>query len=397
MMNDVFKTDDNFIRGIVEMKTYLCHELIDVRDGTHDSPKYIDTGYPLITSKNLVNGSIDFSNVNYIAEADYLQINKRSKVDQGDILYSMIGSIGNFATVDVEPNFAIKNVALFKFNNSKVYNKYFIHFIKSEAFLNQINSQSKGGTQKFVTLKILRNIQIPLPPLPTQQKIASILDAADTLRQKDKALLAKYDELTQSLFLDMFGDPVSNNLNFPFPKIKDFTTVSQGMQIAIKERHKKNGVNRYKYLTVAYLNGRKEEEYIESPRLSVVCNKEEILMIRTGNTGQVVTNVEGVFHNNFFKIDWNRDKLNKIYLVYFLSNPVIRRNLLKRASTTTIPDLSHGQFYDLNIIVPLLSLQIQFAERVTIIEQQKALAQASLEKSEELFNSLLQKAFKGEL
>jgi len=341
-----------------------------------------------------------------LAKTDFLELGEIAVVDQGKELIAGFYNDLKFA-VKTKPPYVVfgDHTRIFKYidfpfvmgaDGTKVLQpadnncntKYLYYFFLS------INVPETGYNRHF---KYLKDLQIPLPPLPTQQKIASILDAADTLIQKDKALLAKYDELTQSLFLDMFGDPLSNNLNFPFPKIKDFTTVSQGMQIAIKERHKKNGVNRYKYLTVAYLNGRKEEEYIENPRLSVVCNKEEILMIRTGNTGQVVTNVEGVFHNNFFKIDWNRDKLNKIYLVYFLSNPVIRRNLLKRASTTTIPDLSHGQFYDLNIIVPLLSLQTQFAERVTKIEQQKAIAQASLEKSEELFNSLLQKAFKGEL
>ena len=260
-----------------------------------------------------------------------------------------------------------------------------------------LNLYINGATRGKLTKSSLESIKIPLPPLPQQQKIANILDSADAIKQNDKALIAKYDELTQALFLDMFGDPLKNNLNLPFSKIRELTNVSQGMQIAIKERHKESGPNRYKYLTVAYLNGRKEEEYIESPRASVICNKEEILMIRTGNTGQVVTNVEGVFHNNFFKIDWDKKRLNKNYLVYFLSNPGIRRDLLKRASTTTIPDLSHSQFYDINIILPPIEMQNQFAERVQAIEVQKAKAQASLEKAEELFNSLLQRAFKGEL
>lgn len=280
-------------------------------------------------------------------------------------------------------------------NSKEVFLKYIYYYLSGNIYI--LESGFKGAGLKHISKDYLQNIQIPLPPLPQQQKIANILDAADALRQNDKALIAKYDELTQALFLDMFGDPVSNNLNLPFPKIRELTNVSQGMQIAIKERHKENGPNRYKYLTVAYLNGRKEEEYIESPRASVICTKDEILMIRTGNTGQVVTNVEGVFHNNFFKIDWDKKRLNKNYLVYFLSNPGIRRDLLKRASTTTIPDLSHGQFYDLNIIVPPLDLQNQFAVRVAVIEEQKAIAQKSLVKSEELFNSLLQKAFKGEL
>ena len=240
-------------------------------------------------------------------------------------------------------------------------------------------------------------LNVKLPPLETQKKIAAILDEADKLHQLDKQLIEKYDALTQSLFLDMFGDPVTNTKGFNFPKLKDVCVVSQGMQIAIRHRKKNAGPNRFKYLTVAYLNGRKDEEYIENPRISVVCTKEDILMTRTGNTGQVVTDVEGVFHNNFFKVDWDRCRLNKTYFVAFLSHMKIKRELLKRASTTTIPDLNHGQFYDLNVIVPSIELQDQFAKRVEAIEAQKALAQKSLEKSEELFNSLLQKAFKGEL
>ena len=239
--------------------------------------------------------------------------------------------------------------------------------------------------------------EIPLPPLATQQKIAAILDAADELRKKDKALVAKYDELTQALFLDMFGSPLKNNLNYSFPKIREICQVSQGLQIAISNRYKEGGVNRYKYITVAYINGRKEEEFIDNPRRSVVCDSNDILMTRTGNTGQVVTGIEGVFHNNFFKIDWDKKKLKKEYLVAFLSNPNMRIEFLKRASTTTIPDLSHGQFYDINIIVPPIKLQDQFAERLKAIEEQKSIAQASAIKSEELFNSLLQRAFNGDL
>ena len=88
-------------------------EVYDVRDGTHDSPKYVKEGYALITSKNLKNDSLNYDNVNYITEQDYISINKRSKVDVGDVLFAMIGTIGNPIVIKDEPDFAIKNVALF--------------------------------------------------------------------------------------------------------------------------------------------------------------------------------------------------------------------------------------------------------------------------------------------
>ena len=89
-------------------------EVIDVRDGTHDSPKYQVNGIPLVTSKNLVNGSLDFSTCSLISEKDHFAISKRSAVNDGDILYAMIGTIGNPVIVKKEFEFSIKNVALFK-------------------------------------------------------------------------------------------------------------------------------------------------------------------------------------------------------------------------------------------------------------------------------------------
>jgi type I restriction enzyme S subunit len=393
------------------MKTYLCHELIDVRDGTHDSPKYIDTGYPLITSKNLVNGIIDFSNVNYIAEADYLQINKRSKVDQGDILYSMIGSIGNFATVDVEPNFAIKNVALFKFNNSKVYNKYFIHFIKSEAFLNQINSQSKGGTQKFVTLKILRNIKIPLPPLETQQKIAAILDAADTLRQKDKVLIAKYDELTQALFLEMFGDPVKNEKGWEIKEMKNCTTKigSGSTPRGGKESYLDKGIslirsmniydNSFKYDNLAFISLEQADKL-----KNVTVEIDDVLFNITGASvcrcsivPEQILPARVNQHVSIIRV--KKELLKPKFLSHLLISENVKRHLLKVGSAggAIMEAITKEQLEKYLIPIPPIKLQAQFADRVAIIEQQKVKAQESLEKAEELFNSLLQKAFKGEL
>ena len=94
-------------------------DVCDVRDGTHDSPKYVsEGGHPLVTSKNLSAGFVDLSNVNLISEADYIQINKRSKVDRGDIIMPMIGTIGSPVLVEHEPFFAIKNVALIKFTTA---------------------------------------------------------------------------------------------------------------------------------------------------------------------------------------------------------------------------------------------------------------------------------------
>ena len=156
------------------------NDICDVRDGTHDSPKYLQNSeYILITSKNIVNGRIDFENVNYISEEDYIKINKRSKVDNGDIIMPMIGTIGNpiIAHIDETHKFCIKNVALIKFlADSTVNNIFIVNLMRCSSFNNYLLNQNKGGTQKFVALGAIRKLPIPLPPLPLQRLFAQRIE-----------------------------------------------------------------------------------------------------------------------------------------------------------------------------------------------------------------------------
>ena len=155
-------------------------EVCDVRDGTHDSPKYVESSnYMLITSKNIVNRAISFDDVNYITEEDYNNINKRSKVDNGDILMPMIGTIGNPVIVYLDNlhKFSIKNVALIKFlHNTSILNRYLLELMISESFRRYLLSLNKGGTQKFVALGTIRRMDIILPPLPLQQSFAQKIE-----------------------------------------------------------------------------------------------------------------------------------------------------------------------------------------------------------------------------
>ena len=153
-------------------------EVIDVRDGTHDTPAYIPHGYPLITGKDFYNGYFDLSKTQYISESDYIEICKRSKVDIGDILFSMIGgNIGSQILISRENYFemAIKNVALFKqFPSKSVDSKYLSVFLESR--VDHIKSIALGGAQSFVSLKMLRTYLFPLPPLAEQQRIVAKIE-----------------------------------------------------------------------------------------------------------------------------------------------------------------------------------------------------------------------------
>lgn len=183
-------------------------DIKDVRDGTHDSPKYYDKGYPLITSKNLKEWGLDLSEVNYISKEDYISFNKRSQVNIGDILFGMIGTIGNPVLI-VEEKFAIKNVALIK-ENVNFPNIFLIQMLKSPLFNRFIQIENAGGTQKFISLSKIRGFKLFTPSLEEQMKIGKILRDADktitllqrkidNLKKVKKGLLQKFFPLEQSI------------------------------------------------------------------------------------------------------------------------------------------------------------------------------------------------------
>ena len=150
-------------------------EVIDVRDGTHDTPKYVTDGVPLVTSKNLVDGEIDFDTTKLISYEDAEQINMRSGVDNGDILFAMIGTIGNPVLVKKDREFCIKNMALFKAVSQDLLDmNYLLLFLQNEQ--HAMKKKASGGVQSFVSLKFLRNYLLPLPPVAEQKRIVAKLE-----------------------------------------------------------------------------------------------------------------------------------------------------------------------------------------------------------------------------
>jgi len=178
-------------------------EISDVRDGTHDSPSYLSDGHPFVTSKNVKDGYINYDDVQYISDEDFEAINKRSKVDMNDILMGMIGTIGNLALIRTEPDFAIKNVALIK-DTKQVSYMYLYHYLQSSSAERQLLSGLDGGTQKFVSLKNIRELNIMVPSEAEQLKVGNFIESLDHLITLHQRKLEKLQNMKKSCLQKMF-------------------------------------------------------------------------------------------------------------------------------------------------------------------------------------------------
>lgn len=174
----------------------------DVRDGTHDSPKFYENGHPLVTSKNLTEVGLDILNVSFISTEDFESINKRSKVDIGDIIFGMIGTIGNPIIIERD-DFAIKNVALIK-NGGSIPNDFLLQHLKSPIFENYIRFENAGNTQKFLGLGKIRDYTFFIPMIGEMNAIGSFFRTLDDSIALFKRKIDRLKELKAAYLQQMF-------------------------------------------------------------------------------------------------------------------------------------------------------------------------------------------------
>lgn len=394
------------------MKIIKLNDICDVRDGTHDSPQYVAEGYPLVTSKNIIDGQIDITNVSYISEEDYETINKRSNVDDGDILMPMIGTIGRPVIVNKEFEFAIKNVALIKFyKDSKVMPTYIRYILDSNLFKRYVDKENRGGTQKFISLGNIRNFPIPLVSLDKQKEITTTLNKLSQLIKNRKEQIELLDNLIKSRFIEMFGDPVENTMNWEMSKLGDLSiqinsgnTPKGGEQVYVDEgitffRSQNVWKDRLEMEDIAFID---KETHENMKRSSL--KHGDILMTKTGriNTensslGRAAlylgeddaANVNGHVYFIRLKPDINNEFILKIlvskeYLEYIRS--VCVGGIDKR-------QLNKNHIEDFPIICPPKDMQNNFIEFVHQVNKLKNEVQSALSETQKLFDSLMQKYF----
>lgn len=234
---------------------------------------------------------------------------------------------------------------------NKVNTTFVNYYLSSKMFRDNLYKAVRGVTRFYISNNNFIKLLIPIPPIEVQEEIVRILDKFGDLEAELEAEL----EARQSQY-EFWRRKLLFCQDYDMKKMSDICVINQGLQIPISKRKTVPGNNRYFYITVQFLKGGFENYYIENPQKSVICNKEDILVTRTGSTGKIITGVEGCFHNNFFKVNPIID-INKKYLFHVLNSTEMYKEMLRIASGGTVPDLPHSKFYNMEIPVPTLEEQ----------------------------------------
>ena len=375
--------------------------IIDVRDGTHDTPKYVEQGVPFVTSKNLKNGKIDFATVKYISQNDHTEFCKRSKVEEGDILMAMIGTIGNSLIVPRGlPEFSIKNIALLKKKAEiKIDFSYVLFALK--AFEQLMDKQSSGSVQKFVSLKYLRNMPFPVPPLEEQKRIvAKIEELLPLVEEYGKSYdhLQKINaELPEKLKASILQEAIQGRLVPQLesePAVKTFVDEPEEVPFDIPKSwkwcHMKEITQKIHYgFTASAVNsgsarllritdiqdGRVNWKGVpfcdipENKLASYKLKENDVVIARTGGTigkSFLLTGVSdvAVFASYLIRLIPNTDIIDPKYLMMFLNSPEYWKQLKAMSQGTGQPNVNAKSLSTLLIPIPPIEEQYRIVQKL---------------------------------
>lgn len=340
----------------------------------------------------------------------------QKKVDQkkllkGDIIIEKSGGsptqpVGRVVFFDEDGVYLCNNfTSILRPKKDKAFPKY-LHYLLFASHKFGVTSLFQNKTTGIINLQLPRyvdKLQIPLPPLKTQQHIAAILDDATALRDKTTKLLEEYDLLAQSIFLEMFGDPINPDSEFNRTSLKEITNISSGSTPSRQDENNFNG--NIPWVKTGEVNSTviidTQEKISELGLKNSSCKLYEkgsiiIAMYGQGKTrGQVGMLGIPATTNQACAVLSPSKKMNFIYLYEYLK--LVYDDLRSLGRGGNQPNLNAGLLKNYKVLNPPIPLQTQFAEKIALNEQQKDLAKQELQESEDLFNCLLQKAFKGEL
>ena len=387
-----------------EWKTVRLGDVCEILNGyAFKSDKYVDSGIRVIRITNVQKGFIEDNSPAFypITEQENL---KDYELHENDLLISLTGNVGRVALLSKEmlPAALNQRVGCIRIKDKNLLISYLFTFLNSDKFEYDCIYSARGIAQKNMSTEWLKNYIIPLPPIEVQKKIANNLNTCTKIIKKHNKQLNNFDLLIKSRFIEMFGDIIQNTKNW---ELKSFTEIAKSRLGKMLDTKKQTGKEKYPYLAnfnVQWfrfnLENLNEMDFSEADRIEFALKDGDLLVCEGGEVGRCA-----VWHNQikncFFqkavhRVRLNMDLIHPDYMAYwfkFRSDFNSFDDIV--GSKATIAHLTGEKLKLLQIPVPPLSLQNNFASFVQQIDKSKFAVQKSLEKAETLYKSLMQEYF----
>jgi type I restriction enzyme, S subunit len=378
-----------------------------ILDGTHGSPERTDMGIPVLSAQNVIHGEFNLSTNRYTSVAEYNAFKKRLDIDQGDVLLTIVGTIGRAAVVrEKQPMVLQRSIAILRPKRETIDSRFLYYALGFPESRRQLDRLTNKSAQAGVYLGKLKTIEIPLPPLHEQKRIAAILDKADSIRRKRQEAVRMTEELLRSVFLDMFGDPVMNPKGWKEVTVRDLVSeVKYGTsdKASYEGKYPVLRMNNITYLGNWNFTDLKRIDIPDKELSKYLVRKGDILFNRTnskelvGKTAVYRRDEPMVYAGYLIRIRPNKHNSSEYIAAYL--NSTFGKTILESMckSIVGMANINAQELQEIAIMQPPLDLQNQYSSFAHYVEKAKEKLITSAEVSDTLFNALLQHAFKGDM
>ena len=354
---------------------------------TKDESNYTPREYCFVKPSDLPSQGIgDIEETEYYVSK--VGLSKSRVLPAGSVLVSCIGSIGKIGILTKE---ACSNQQINAIIPQGVIDSRFIAYsLYAQRFV--LESIANAPVVPIINKTDFSKIRIGIPPQSTQLAIVSELDKINELIRLKKEQLKDFDNLAQSLFYEMFGDPVENEKGWEVKKLGDVCTFSQGMQVPIENQKEIQNEGDVRFLRIIdFTQGKDAPRYVECDNDKYILHEKEIAIVRYGTPGFICTGKIGAIANNLFKLNPVSDNIFVFeYLVHWLSTDAFQLSIKGKQYGAALQAIKFSTIQNIEIILPPLPLQRLFAQRIEQIEREKSEVQKSIQDLETLLASRMQ-------
>ena len=270
--------------------------------------------------------------------------------------------------------------------------KFIAYYLRSKSFYIEKEKYARGFKVMEIKPTDIARIPIPVPSEIIQSRVVSELDKINELIRLKKEQLKDYDNLAQSIFYEMFGDPVANDKEWEVKKLGDVCKFTQGTQVPIEEQHlsKENGLVQFLRI-IDFTQGKDAPRFVKCSNDKYILHEREIAIVRYGTPGFVCYGKIGAIANNLFKITPNqKDMFEFEFLVHWLNTEAFQSAVKSKQYGAALQAIKFSTIQGINIIIPSLTVQRSFATRISQIDKQKQYIEESIKELESLLASRMQ-------